>query len=204
MRIVTGLAMCFMATLLVAAPKNTAWRGMVTQADVQLIDEVDQIMHTTLGLYQNQALASDEVEPYLAAIKFAEAEPQLIKNKELIGRWQCRSTQISARFLGRYPYFNCQIKQTAKGLWFQKTTGSQRVSGYLHQGQGQQKVFIGGATVNDDPLRSYDLNQPDNIPAHQNHNAVGVLRKISANQMILIQPNKDKAGYELYELIRKK
>lgn len=204
MRFATGLTLFFTTSALLAAPANSQWRSMATKSDVHLIENLDQQVRDTLAIYADQALAEDDDRAYMDAAAFAKATLKTMNSKVLLGNWSCRSTQISERFLVRYDFFNCQIRQKAGRLWFQKTSGSQRVSGYLSPDNGQQMVFIGGATVNNDPLRTYDLKQADDAPLHENHNAIGVLRMLSANKMVLIQPNRHNLGYELYELVRKK
>lgn len=203
MRFATGLALLLTTSALLAAP-TSPWRNMATKSDVQLIDHIDKQVNATLAIYADKALNEDDDQAYMDAAAFAKTTARPIKNKALLGNWSCRSTQISERFLVRYAFFNCQIKQKSGRLWFQKTSGSQRVSGYLYPDQGQQRVFIGGATVNNDPLRSYDLKQGDDLPLHEQYNAIGVLRVLSVNKMIMIQPNRHNLGYELYELVRKK
>ncbi|MDF5940159.1 DUF4893 domain-containing protein [Pseudomonas aeruginosa] len=74
-----------------------------------------------------------------------------VDEKGLLGDWKCRSTQADQYGIYRYPNFQCRIRRTDRGLFLEKTSGSQRVSGYLFREGTQRYVFLGGATVNDEP-----------------------------------------------------
>ncbi len=203
MRIVSGWFFSLLTAALMAAPMEGHWRSMARPSDVQLIEAIDEKVQHTLAFYEDKTLTQADLSVYDGAIKFANVTSQPINTKALLGQWSCRSYQISERIMVRYAFFNCRVNKTAKGLWFEKTSGSQRVSGYLYPDDGSQMVFIGGATVNNDPLQAYDLGQPDTANQYENHNAVGVMRQLSPRKMIMIQPSRHHAGYELYELVKK-
>ena len=96
--------------------------------------------------------AFEEFLPELEQLELSLAQPVVaVDEKGLLGDWKCRSTQADQYGIYRYPNFQCRIRRTDRGLFLEKTSGSQRVSGYLFREGTQRYVFLGGATVNDEP-----------------------------------------------------
>ncbi|MGA4815209.1 DUF4893 domain-containing protein [Pseudomonas aeruginosa] len=96
--------------------------------------------------------AFEEFLPELEQLELSLAQPVVaVDEKGLLGDWKCRSTQADQYGIYRYPNFQCRIRRTDRGLFLAKTSGSQRVSGYLFREGTQRYVFLGGATVNDEP-----------------------------------------------------
>ncbi|WP_290234136.1 hypothetical protein, partial [Bacteroides acidifaciens] len=76
--------------------------------------------------------------------------------------------------------------------FFEKTTGSQRKSGYIYDNKPDSKVFLGGWSVNDDPQTSY-----------QGENSVcGMVYKIGSNKLIMLFLAPDEKSFEIYELTK--
>ena len=125
-------------------------------------------------------------------------EPDLsIDVSQVIGKWKCRSTQLNNIGIYVYNYFNCQITKSDNKLFFEKTSGSQRKSGYLFPNGNNELVFLGGWTVNDDPQTVYSgLSQSTD---NQN-DTVGIFVRKS-NKLVALFPY-SKNHYEIYELIR--
>ena len=78
---------------------------------------------------------------------------------DISGAWQVRSLQVSTGhdFAYAYPFFKARIARDRCGWTFAKTTGSQRRTGVLRAIDGAPRAlaFLGGATVNNDPIRAY-------------------------------------------------
>jgi len=113
--------------------------------------------------------------------------------RALPGNWRCRNVQFGQRGVFGYPPFQCRIRQTPQGLFFEKISGSQRLSGQLYPDGAQHLVLLGGATVNQDPQRDYrgDGNRED---------VVGRLYQTGRNRLMLVFTG----GYgpQLFELTR--
>ena len=120
------------------------------------------------------------------------AKTYSITPKDMIGFRRVRSIQIDARDgIFSYPYFNCRFKKADGKVFFEKTTGSQRKSGYVYQNSPESLVFLGGWSVNDDPQTGYGSTNSD----------VGKVYKIGPRKAIMIFPTEEDR-VEIYELTK--
>lgn len=126
---------------------------------------------------------------------------------DIKGRWKVRSIQGSqfgeaTYTIFAYPAFNARIKAVDEcELFFEKTSGSQRRTGRLFHQQGHEAmVFLGGASIGDEPTNSYDSEE------RRATNVVGRLVRISANELLMIMDTHDyphgEGHFELYYLFR--
>ena len=123
--------------------------------------------------------------------KLLNAKTYPISPKEMIGFSRVRSIQIDARDgIFSYPYFNCRFKEIDGKIFFEKTSGSQRKSGFLYQNSPNSLVFLGGWSVNDDPQTSYG----------SENSVAGTVYKIGTNKAIMIFPSEENR-VEIYEFI---
>lgn len=124
--------------------------------------------------------------------KLLNAKTYPITPKDMIGFRRVRSIQIDARDgIFSYPYFNCRFKKADGKVFFEKTTGSQRKSGYVYQNSPESLVFLGGWSVNDDPQTGYD----------STNSAVGKVYKIGPRKAIMIFPTEEDR-VEIYEFTK--
>jgi len=120
------------------------------------------------------------------------AKTYSITPKDMIGFRRVRSIQIDARDgIFSYPYFNCRFKKADGKVFFEKTTGSQRKSGYVYQNSPESLVFLGGWSVNDDPQTGYG----------STNSVVGKVYKIGSRKAIMIFPTEEDR-VEIYELTK--
>lgn len=124
--------------------------------------------------------------------KLVNAKTYPITPKDMIGFRRVRSIQIDARDgIFSYPYFNCRFKEADGKVFFEKTTGSQRKSGYVYQNSPESLVFLGGWSVNDDPQTGYG----------STNSVVGKVYKIGPRKAIMIFPTEEDR-VEIYELTK--
>lgn len=124
--------------------------------------------------------------------KLLNAKTYLITPEDMIGFRRVRSIQIDARDgIFSYPYFNCRFKKADGKVFFEKTTGSQRKSGYVYQNSPESLVFLGGWSVNDDPQTGYG----------STNSVVGKVYKIGPRKAIMIFPTEEDR-VEIYELTK--
>ena len=124
--------------------------------------------------------------------KLVNAKTYPITPKDMIGFRRVRSIQIDARDgIFSYPYFNCRFKKADGKVFFEKTTGSQRKSGYVYQNSPESLVFLGGWSVNDDPQTGYG----------STNSVVGKVYKIGLRKAIMIIPTEEDR-VEIYELTK--
>jgi len=93
---------------------------------------------------------------------------EALKPNDLTTIKQVRSIQISQLGIFKYPFFNCRFKQTDKGIFFEKTAGSQRKSGLVFQDDDRSLVILAASTVNDEPQRTYSGFTMSKNPEHDN------------------------------------
>lgn len=98
--------------------------------------------------------------------------------------------QVSRLGIFSYDYFNCNFFYKNKTIFFQKTTGSQRKSGYLYKSDSQKFIFLGGWSVNDEPLTGYN----------SKNSVIGSLYKLSSGKYIMLFFEGN--SFEIYEFAR--
>lgn len=198
---------CTLATALLAAglllsplafadEATTVWPAVVNAADQQRLDRLDGDVRQLLDQLQQ---SSDETarNEALNLYRIVLEDPEPLADSALSGQWKCRSVQIETQALYGYPNFKCSVRQTPKGLFLEKTSGSQRISGYLQRLDDKQLVFVGGASVNDDPQVGYSgLEQA----AARESDVVGVVRN-SHDGFLLLVPEQ-LGGYNLFRFTR--
>ena len=112
--------------------------------------------------------------------------------EDMIGFKRVRSIQIDAHDgIFSYPYFRCRFNKSGGRVFFEKTTGSQRKSGYIYQNSPESLIFLGGWSVNDDPQTAYG----------SSNSVVGTVYKIGPSRAIMIFPTDDDR-VEIYELTK--
>ena len=112
--------------------------------------------------------------------------------KEITGFKRVRSIQIDARDgIFSYPYFNCRFREIDGKIFFEKTKGSQRKSGFLYQNSPESLIFLGGWSVNDEPQTTYG----------SENSVAGTVYKIGSDKVIMIFPT-DQDRVEIYEFVK--
>ena len=121
-------------------------------------------------------------------------KPATINPKDLLKLKKVRSTQISQLGVFRYSYFNCRFKSTESGIFFEKTSGSQRKSGLVFENTEDSLIFLGASTVNEETQRKYS-----GLTGSQNkeHDSVGVIIKRGKTYLMIIPGKKN--SFEIYE-----
>ncbi|QRY82219.1 DUF4893 domain-containing protein [Pseudomonas sp. PDNC002] len=167
---------------------NAADQQRLTSLDTQVKQLLDQLQQSEDETTRNEALN-------LYRIVLEDPEP--LTDAALAGNWKCRSVQIESKALYGYPNFKCSLRQTPKGLFLEKTSSSQRISGYLQRLDDKQLVFIGGASVNDDPQVGYSGLEK---AAARESDVVGVVRN-SYDGFVLLVPEPF-GGFNLFRFSR--
>lgn len=127
-----------------------------------------------------------EVEKLLNAKTFP------ISPMDMIGFIRVRSIQIDARDgIFSYPFFNCRFCKVGNKVFFEKTSGSQRKSGYIYQNTPESLIFLGGWSVNNDPQTKYG----------SSNSVAGTVYKIGPRKAIMIFSTENDC-VEIYLLIK--
>ena len=168
---------------------NQELEGVILPSDYGVLSRDKEIAWEVLSTLTSKSIGygeRNEVERLLTAKTYK------ISPDDMVGFRRVRSIQIDARDgIFSYPYFNCRFKRVDGKMFFEKTTGSQRKSGYVYQNTPESLVFLGGWSVNDDPQTSYG-----------NDNSIaGTIYKISPRKAIMVFPTREDR-VEIYELIK--
>jgi len=124
--------------------------------------------------------------------KLLKARTYPVTPEEMSGFNRVRSIQIDARDgIFSYPFFKCRFEKANGKIFFEKTTGSQRKSGYIYQNSPESLIFLGGWSVNDDPQTAYG----------SDNSVAGSIYKIGPRKAIMIFPTEN-GRVEIYELTK--
>jgi hypothetical protein len=167
------------------------WRQRIKPEHVKSIDSAEATAvafnSARLAAGQGEAGPAEEAKWLSTAIETLKPQNRRFKEKDLLGKWRCRSIQANERLVIVYPFFDCRITRKNGKLFFEKTTGSQRRSGYLYPDADGHMVFLGTKTMNDD------------TNSGEYTDTVGVLvRKSNGHFLLILDATQD--GYEIYEI----
>lgn len=124
-------------------------------------------------------------KPYVHQILAAEKLSINLNDLALLCR--VRSIRVDHTGIYSYNYFKCQFSLRDGNLFFQKTAGSQRKSGYLYRLDSKRLLFLGGSTVNNDPLTQYG----------SANSVAGILYRVGPTKYIMVFPTDH--DFEIYE-----
>lgn len=183
------------ALLLLAAPaaaqRPDDWRPIIIADDLRRLETLPRDLEqaaAAVAARDYSGIAPAELRRILA-LRAAALDP-----RALPGTWRCRNVQVSSLGVFGYPPFECRIRAVANGWFFEKVSGSQRVSGMLFRDDGQRLVLLGGATVNNEPQRGYTGDDRE-------HQVFGVLIMPARNRAVVLFSDAQRR-LELYELTR--
>jgi hypothetical protein len=176
-----------------AGKADPAWTSAALAEDVQRLRQLD--MH--VATVNSRQFGPKDLQELDALRTLFSQEDSPMQEQDLLGRWRCRSIQVSRYGIFRYPYFNCRISSRGDTLFFEKTSGSQRKSGRLYPNDAFSYIFIGASTVNEEPQRRYRRSESRDL---RKFNVVGrFVRK--GDRVIAVFPEEGNT-YEVYELKR--
>ena len=166
--IATGLAFA-------SAPAPAAWQDEVSGYDQNRLAKLDESRAEALLEAEAGGAARD-----LAAIHgVLDAPGRPISERALMGNWQCRIMKlggISPTIV--YSWFRCRVRETRDGLYFEKLTGTERISGYLSPYRGGRVLLMGALTVNNERPRPYSGGNRGAGAITSSRDAVGVISAI--------------------------
>jgi len=152
---------------------------------------------TLKAVNTKQYKVAEDAREFARVKKILALKPEPISAKDLLGLRRVRSIQVGKHGVFKYRYFSCKFKEKEEGLFFEKTSGSQRKSGTVFKDEPTQLVFLGGWSVNDDPQWNYS-GLTSRKPGK--HDSVGVFIK-RGGQVLALFPE-GPGGYEVYEFLK--
>ena len=137
--------------LLGASAAQAGWQDHASQFDAQRLSRLDEARTKALS----EASAGGDISTIQSVVDPAGRAPS---GSDLAGSWRCRTIKIGGITPSVvYSWFNCRISNRGGGWFLQKTSGSQRMAGYLYPGDGGL-VYLGASTVKGEPTRAYSGN----------------------------------------------
>lgn len=119
-----------------------------------------------------------------------QAETVPVTLKKLKGKYKCRTIKAGGPFAGLivYGWFNCQITLKKDGVFFEKTSGSQRQSGFIYKRDEKSALLL--AAPNQDhsgPIRAYS-GPKGGITDPQLQDELGVLSQLKDGRLRIVFP----------------
>lgn len=160
------------ALIFTASTAQAGWRDEASAFDVNRIAKLDEARAKGL----TEAEAGSDMATIHAVLDPA---PQNASERELTGRWRCRTIKLGGLTPDVvYGWYACRISQRDGGLYFEKLTGSQRLSGALYARDEGGYVLLAATNVKGEPQHRYSGNHPSVGAAATPDDAVGVLTAI--------------------------
>ncbi len=181
-----------------AAQTGQPWERIATPSDVQRLETGPNRLAEDVAAAAQRGKVDGITLPAVMELMRAVAQP--LAGRDLIGDWRCRSIQIDTLGIFGYPPFRCRVRQAGDGLFFEKLTGSQRVSGILYPRDGVSFVLLGGATVNEEPQRRYTSDSRAPAEALQ-HNRAALVTKVGPRRLRVVFPQEG-GQFEVLDLTR--
>lgn len=131
------------------------WRTQVTETDRDKLDRYEDAV--TKGMMESR-VAGEEHGTYNELTSIMEGTLAPADPEKLKGQWNCRTIKAGGPFAGFvvYGWFRCDVVEKDGRLFFEKLTGSQRMSGFLYE--RDEKTWVLLAAPNEGhsgPIRDY-------------------------------------------------
>jgi len=144
----------FLATLFVmgsAAPVLANWQQEISPYDSQRLAGISESRARGLAAVDSGASPIDSN----AIHGVLDPAGSAISAQQLTGNWRCRLMKLGGLTPAIvYGWQTCRFRSTPNGLFFEKVTGTQRLSGYADP-DGDRFVLLAGMTVRNDGQRGY-------------------------------------------------
>lgn len=176
------------------------WENVVTDFDRDRLSRLDEAV--ALGNEESYGAAAS-IRERAALHRVMDAETVPVNDAELLGWWACRTIKVGGAGAGLtvYSWFDCKVTVRDGFLFFEKRSGSQRLSGRLYQENGD-RILLSAPTYNDEPQRSYSSGDAE-VTDPQKRNKVGVLSQLSDGRFRVVFPFPVlESTYDILELRR--
>lgn len=182
-------------------PPEYVWTNVVTEFDRDRLARIDEAI--ALGNEESYG-ASATIRERAAFHKVMDAETKPINDADLLGWWACRTIKVGGKFAGLvvYSWFDCKVTVRDGFLFFEKRSGSQRLSGRLYQDGPNRRVLLAAPTYNDEPQRTYS-GPEGGITDPQRQDKAGILTQLEDGRLRVVFPwSVLESTYDVLELRR--
>ncbi|WOF75958.1 DUF4893 domain-containing protein [Parvibaculaceae bacterium PLY_AMNH_Bact1] len=182
-------------------PPEYLWTNVVTEFDRDRLARLDEAV--ALGTEESYG-ASATIRERAAFHKVMDAETNPVNDADLLGWWACRTIKVGGKFSGLvvYSWFDCKVSVRDGFLFFEKRSGSQRLSGRLYQDGPDRRVLLAAPTYNDEPQRTYS-GPEGGITDPQRQDKAGILSQLEDGRLRVVFPwSVLESTYDVLELRR--
>ena len=171
------------------AEEADEWEALIRTTDREKIKNIiSKVQNINNNLEPDDGVYGIEDVFWVNILVNADKLP--ISTSDLFEFTKVKSIQGGPSGIFIYDYFSCRFNEKGSKIFFQKTSGSQRKSGYMYRKDEYSFVFLGGYSENDDPQTTYDSRAGE----------AGILYKISNNKIIMLFFGN--GNYEIFEIIK--
>ena len=131
------------------------WRSQATELDRGKLDRYEDAV--TKGMMESR-VAGEEHGAYNELTSIMEGTLAPADGEKLKGQWNCRTIKAGGPFAGFvvYGWFRCEVVEKDGRLFFEKLTGSQRMSGFLYERDAKSWVLLAAPNEgHSGPIRNY-------------------------------------------------
>jgi len=167
--------------LLAASTAYAGWQDRASPYDAQRLSRLDEARAKAM----QEASAGSDMDVIAPVMNAQGAMPD---TRDLVGSWRCRTIKLGGITPSVvYSWFSCRISERGGLLYLQKTSGSQRTSGFLYPGDGGL-VYLGASTVNGEKPHAYSGNGASAGAPATPDDQIGLLTMIGPNHARLEMP----------------
>ena len=137
------------AFAIAASAAQAGWRDVASPRDAERLGQLQES--------KEKGMQEASAGPDMAVIRSVlDPASQPVSGGEARGAWRCRTIKLGGITPSVvYSWFACRISDRGGHLFFEKVSGSQRISGWLYPDQSGGLVLLGANTVNGEPQRRY-------------------------------------------------
>ncbi|MFN3626929.1 DUF4893 domain-containing protein [Parvibaculum sp.] len=131
------------------------WRSQATEIDRGKLDRYEDAV--TKGMMESR-VAGEAHGGYNDLTSIMEGALAPADPAKLKGQWNCRTIKAGGPFAGFvvYGWFRCEVRERDGRLFFEKLTGSQRMSGFLYERDEKSWVLLAAPNEgHSGPIRAY-------------------------------------------------
>ncbi|MDE2133061.1 MAG: DUF4893 domain-containing protein [Alphaproteobacteria bacterium] len=174
-------AFALISFLCLSTAATAGWQEHASAFDAQRLSRLDESRAKGLDEATRGASAAD-----LAAIhSLLDAQPV---SGSLAGNWRCRTIKLGGLTPDViYTWFRCRISERDGALFFEKLSGTQRMSGFLYPQDGDF-VYLGASSVKGEKPHAYSGNGAEAGAAATPDDQIGVLSLLADGRARLELP----------------
>jgi hypothetical protein len=131
------------------------WRSQATEIDRDKLDRYEDAV--TKGMMESR-VAGEAHGGYNDLTSIMEGTLAPADPAKLRGQWNCCTIKAGGPFAGFvvYGWFRCEVRERDGRLFFEKLTGSQRMSGFLYERDEKSWVLLAAPNEgHSGPIRAY-------------------------------------------------